>query len=194
MKLWYPHRAIRAYSFVFIVQDTRGEDSRAVQLRACFLSSGAIRKKQSMTSPEKALVTTPAAIRLLSLRFCAGNFTPWKKFPSNNITCLYSPLIPIFNGIMAGTNLFYRVYAEGSISSNIFFQTFLPNLLCLLKAVPVLRVTTFVLCKSWRRHFEAVNFFQWGCCGVHISSYAHEKTGITSSLPNWLMVGIHYQS
>lgn len=107
---------------VFIVQDTRGEDSRAVQPRASFLSLGAARKGQNMSSPEEALATAPAAIRFLSLWFCAGNFTPWKKFPSNNINCLYSPLVPLFKWIKAGINLFYRVYADGTINSNIYFR------------------------------------------------------------------------
>lgn len=80
---------------VFIVQDTRGEGSRAVQSRACFLSSEAARKRQNMSSPEEALVTTTEAIILLSLWLCAGNFTPWKKVTSNNINCLYNPLVPL---------------------------------------------------------------------------------------------------
>lgn len=96
MKLWYLHSAFRANNLVFIARDTRGEDSRAVQPRACFLSSGAARKRQTMSSPEEALVTTPAAISQLTLWFCAGNATAWKKFPSNDINCLYKSLVPLF--------------------------------------------------------------------------------------------------
>lgn len=122
MKLCYLHRAIRGNNLVFIVQDTRDEGSGAVQPRACFFS-GAARKRQNTSSPEVAADMTTAAIRLMWLWFCAGNLTTWKKFTSNNISCLRSPFGPtVSNGITEGIDLFHRVYDEGTTNSNSYFR------------------------------------------------------------------------
>lgn len=86
-------------------------------------SSGAARSRQNTSPPGAAAVMTTAAIRLLWLWFCAGNLTTWKKFASNNTSCLHSPFgLIASNGITAGIDLFHRVYAEGTTNSNIYFR------------------------------------------------------------------------